>query len=300
MSSITTTNNSLEKRLEQIIGNIRSLPTPPIVFEQIQKVINSPDASVNDVAHILAEDPAMSVKILKLTNSAFYGLSREIDSISQAVMIIGLEAVKNLVLSASVLSMFKASEETKQYHADFWRHSLTTALVARMIARNFKSGKKFNPDPAFSMGLLHDVGKMIICSFMENEHKQIQTYLLNSDNASDLEAETAVMGFNHAQLGRQLAFSWKLPQRLADTIGYHHSPSLENESDDFAYLISLANYITNTNVVGDNDNTGTKYHLSPEVKDYFEADDDYIAGFKSRIIEEYMKAETFMSIAAKG
>jgi len=85
MSTTAVTDNSLEKRLEQIIGNIRSLPTPPIVFDQIQKVINTPDTSVNDVATILSEDPAMSVKVLKLTNSAFYGLSREIDSVSHAV-----------------------------------------------------------------------------------------------------------------------------------------------------------------------------------------------------------------------
>ncbi|HHI03481.1 MAG TPA: HDOD domain-containing protein, partial [candidate division Zixibacteria bacterium] len=106
----TSTTAAPENRVKQLIGNIRNLPTPPIVFEQIQKVINKPETSVGDIASILSEDPAMSVKVLKLTNSAFYGLQREIDSVKHAVMIIGLEAVKNLVLSASVLNMFKADQ----------------------------------------------------------------------------------------------------------------------------------------------------------------------------------------------
>lgn len=296
--SSTVTVNTLENRLKQIIGNIRSLPTPPIVFEQIQKVINNPDTSVKDVAQILAEDPAMSVKVLKLTNSVFYGLSREIDSVGHAVMIIGLEAVKNLVLSASVLSMFKANEETKRYHADFWRHSLSTGLVARLIAREYQKGRILNSDPAFSAGLIHDIGKMIICCFLPKEHKQILDYLEAHPEVTDLEAETATLGFNHAQLGRQLAITWKLPNRLADTVGYHHSPDLENESDNLAYLINLADFIANTGSV-DHDKKSTKYKLASGTLEFFKIDDTYIEDVKSRLVEEYMKAETFMSIAGQ-
>jgi putative nucleotidyltransferase with HDIG domain len=296
--SSTLTEESLEKRLQQIIGNIRNLPTPPIVFEQIQKVINNPDTSVNDVAQILSEDPAMSVKVLKLTNSAFYGLARKVDSVNHAVMVIGLEAVKNLVLSASVLGMFKSNAATKQYHADFWRHSLTTALTARMVAREFQGGKKLNPDPAFSAGLIHDIGKMIICSFLPKDHEEIQKYLEEHPDVTDLQAETIVLGFNHAQLGRQLAITWKLPERLGDTIGYHHSPDMENASDDFAYLTNFSNYIAHISSVAEKGDE-SKHRLSPATLKFFGADDDFVSDVKSRLPDEYMKAETFMSIAAK-
>lgn len=295
---MTTTSaiSSLENRLKQIIGNIRNLPTPPIVFEQIQKVLNNPDTSVADVAAILSEDPAMSVKVLKLTNSAFYGLSREIDSVNHAVMIIGLEAVKNLVLSASVLSMFKANKENKEYHEKFWRHSLSTALAARVIAREFHEGKMFNPDPAFSTGLIHDIGKMIICCFMPNEQEQVMEYMGKHENVSQMEAEIITMGFNHAQLGRQLAVTWKLPDRLADAIGYHHTPAMENQSDDLAYLINLANYIAHNGLPVDADGLCNS-RLDPETIKFFHVDDNYINELKSRLIDEYMKAETFMKIA---
>jgi HD-like signal output (HDOD) protein len=290
---------SLENRLKQIIGNIRNLPTPPIVFEQMQKVINDPDTSVGDVAGILSEDPAMSVKVLKLTNSAFYGLSREIDSVKHAVMIIGLEAVKNLVLSASVLSMFKSNKENKRFHEAFWRHSLLTAFASRVIARHFQGGKAFNPDPAFSSGLIHDIGKIIACCFMPKEHQQIREYLNQNSEVSDMQAEISVMGFNHAQLGRQLAVTWKLPERLADTIGYHHSPGMENASDNFAHLVNLADFVSHTSTLSSQDDS-ERYRLDASTAEFFNVDDSYIEDLRAKLVEEYMKAETFMKIAGLG
>jgi len=298
---MTTTSavTSLENRLQQVISNIRNLPTPPIVFEQIQKVLNNPETSVADVAAILSEDPAMSVKVLRLTNSAFYGLSREIDSVNHAVMIIGLEAVKNLVLSASVLSMFKANKDNKEYHEKFWRHSLSTALAARVIAKDFHGGNQFNPDPAFSTGLIHDIGKMIICCFMPKEHEQVVEYLQCHEEVTDMEAEINIMGFNHAQLGRQLAISWKLPDRLADAIGYHHTPAMDNNSDDLAYLINLSNYVAHNGLPVDTEGL-MRTKIDPETEKFFKIDEDYMERLKSRLIEEYMKAETFMKIAGLG
>jgi HD-like signal output (HDOD) protein len=291
--------SSLEERLKQVISNIRNLPTPPIVFEQIQKVLNDPETSVSDVSKILSEDPAMSVKVLKLTNSAFYGLSREVESVQHAVMIIGLEAVKNLVLSASVLSMFKADKLNKEYHENFWRHSLASALAARLIANEHRDGRVFNPDPAFSSGLIHDIGKMIICCFMPVEHKQVQAYLDEHPSATELEAEVAEIGFNHAQLGRQLAITWKLPEKLADTIGFHHSPDMENNSDNFAHLINLADYAGHIGApVSDESCKRAKLH--PATRKFFDIDDRYVDGLRGKLAEEYMKAETFMSIAGMG
>ncbi len=289
----TVITNSLENKLSQIIANIRNLPTPPIVFEQIQKVINDPDTSVGDIAGILSEDPAMSVKVLKLTNSAFYGLSREVDSVKHAVMIIGLEAVKNLVLSASVLNMFKANDSNKEYHEGFWRHSLAAAFAARILAKRFKGGKFFNPDPAFSLGLIHDIGKIVICSFMTREHQLIVEYKKNYADISESEAEVAVLGFNHAQLGRQLAITWKLPVRMADGIGYHHNPELPNQSDNFAFLINLADHVALISFPA-----GAKTQMvNSAALNYFEMPEDELNAVKSELFDEYMKAETFLKIA---
>jgi putative nucleotidyltransferase with HDIG domain len=293
----TAISASSETKIKQVIASIRNLPTPPIVFAQIQKVINNPDTSVTDIASILSEDPAMSVKVLKLTNSAFYGLSREIDSIKHAVMIIGLEAVKNLVLSASVLNMFKASDSNREYHEGFWRHSLATAFAARLIAKKFKSGRVFNPDPAFSAGLVHDIGKMVICCFMGKEHQLIMEYLKAQTELTDMNAEQAILNYDHAGLGRQLAVNWKLPSRLADSIGYHHQPQVTNMSDDFAYLISFADHIALVGLpVGSVERK--RPEINPPTAEFFGVQPTDIEEYKTALFEEYMKAETFMRIAA--
>lgn len=294
--STAVADTNLENRLNQVISNIRSLPTPPIVFEQIQRKINDPDVSVNDIASILSEDPAMSVKVLKLTNSAFYGLSREVDSVNHAVMIIGLEAVKNLVLSASVLGMFKSNNKNKDYHEYFWRHSLSTALVAKMIARQFKGGKTLNPDSGFTSGLIHDIGKMVICCFLTDQFSQIKKHIEENPDVSDRKAEIAILGYDHAQLGRQLAKNWKLPDRMVDTIGFHHSADTSNESDNYAHLISAANYVSHRCNISDEDQLA-RFEVPQASLDFLGIDDAQIESIRAGLMEEYMKAETFMSIA---
>jgi len=297
MSSLAAT--SLENRLRQVISNIRDLPTPPIVFEQIQKAINSSDTSIANISTILSEDPAMSIKVLKLTNSAFYGLSREIDSVKQATMIIGLEAVKNLVLSASILSMFKAKPVNREYHEEFWRHSLATAVASRILAGKYKDGSIFNPDPAFSTGLIHDLGKMVICCFMPDEFEQIREYLVEHPETTAMEAEITVMGFHHGQLGSQLAATWKLPERMADSIGYHHTPAIQNKSADYAYLLNLSDYIAH--ITFPTENTKKRKHQpDPASVAYFGADEFFLEDTKKTLLDEYTKAESFMKIAGIG
>ncbi len=291
----TSTTAAPENRVKQLIGNIRNLPTPPIVFEQIQKVLNEPDTSVGDVASILSEDPAMSVKVLKLTNSAFYGLQREVDSVKHAVMIIGLEAVKNLVLSASVLNMFKADQSNKEYHEVFWRHSLSTAFASRIIAKRFQKGKVFNPDPAFSAGLIHDIGKIVVCCFLPDEFKTIQDKMQKDPSASEYDAEKSVLGFAHCQIGKELSTQWKLPIRMADAIGFHHNPNDPNDSQDLAYLLGLADYVAHVST--SNEDQGNELKPAEGVMEFFGIDDSDIDSLKVNLIEEYMKADTFMRIA---
>jgi len=292
----SATNSSVEEQIKKIIGNIKNLPTPPIVFEQIQKVINDPDTSSADVAGILSEDPAMSIKVLKLTNSAFYGLSREIDSVRHAVTIIGLEAVKNLVLSASVMSMFKADEKNREFHEDYWRHSLATAVASKMLAKEIKANQTFNPDPAFTSGLIHDIGKMIICGFMREEHQKIQAIVKESPNTSIREIETSILGFDHAILGKQLALQWKLPDRMADTIGYHNRPAEENSSDNYAMLVNLGDCLSHMTFPSEKLGSA-RIKASAEALSFFNLEMEKLLELKSQLAEEYTKAETFMRIA---
>lgn len=293
------TTEAIDNKVKSIISNIRNLPTPPIVFHQIQKVINDPNVSADHIASILAEDPAMSVKVLKLTNSAFYGLSREIDSVKQAVVIIGMEAIKNLVLSASVLDMFKGGEFDQEYQEKFWRHSLATAFAARLVARSCKAKGMVDPDAAFSAGLLHDIGKMVICCFLPDDYQRLSHARQVDNDAIDFEVENQTLGYNHAQIGAMLATQWKIPNRLGEAIAYHHRPTMCDSDDLLPFVIYLANYLAKKAFYDKNEGHLVG-QLDAAVMEQLGADQAALDELSEKLREEYVKAETFMQMAGIG
>ncbi len=291
------TTATIDSRVKQVISNVRNLPTPPIVFHQIQKVINDPMVSAGQIASILSEDPAMSVKVLKLTNSAFYGLSREIDNVKQAVVIVGLEAIRNLVLSASVLDMFKSKDIDQEFQETFWRHSLAVAVCGRMMARKVKARGMVDPDAAFSSGLLHDVGKMIMCCFLPGEFEAVKAAQKEQPERPTYEVEEEILGYNHSQIGAVLAEQWKLPQRLREAITYHHQPQLTESEDPIAYIVHLSDYVARTTFEDADASAPQVGALLDGVVEYMQVTAEDFEVFSGLLREEYLKAETFMKMA---
>ncbi len=286
----------IDNKVKRVVSNIRNLPTPPIVFHQIQKVINDPDVSAVKVASILAEDPAMSAKVLRLTNSAFYGLAKEIESVKQAVVIIGFEAIKNLVLSASVLDMFKGKNLDEEYQETYWRHSLSTAFGCRLMARKIRSRGFVDPDTAFSAGLLHDVGKMVVCCYMPDEHKQLKAEREADTSSADYDIEERLLGYNHAAIGGFLGTQWKLPHKLIEAITYHHTPQQCEEEDPIAYVVALADFVAKK-AFHDEEEKPLVGEADQSVMEYLEVTEADLDSFEESLKEEYNKAETFMQIA---
>jgi putative nucleotidyltransferase with HDIG domain len=284
-------------KVKRVISNIRNLPTPPIVFHQMQKVINDPKVSATHIASILAEDPAMSVKVLKLTNSAFYGLSREVDSVKQAVIIVGLEAIKNLVLSASVLDMFKGNNIDQEFQEAFWRHSLATAFGSRLVARSWRTRGMVDSDAAFSAGLLHDIGKMVLACFLHDEYAAFISERKKDRENLDYEVEERALGFNHAQIGGLLAVQWKIPAKLGEAITYHHHPQLSEIQDSVCYVVAIADYIAKKTFY----DAAAESHLigtaDPGLLEYMQLTGDDLRRYGDALREEYLKAQTFMQMA---
>ncbi len=296
METSIADNKIADNKVKQIISNIRNLPTPPIVFHQIQKVINDPNVSANQVAGILSEDPAMSVKVLKLTNSAFYGLSREVDSVRQAVVIVGLEAIKNLVLSASVLDMFKDKNVDQDFQEKHWRHSLATGFCCRIVARQIKDHGFIDADAAFSAGLLHDMGKMVIICFLDDEREKIRAAHKQEPGLSDFEIEDKTIGFNHAQVGGFLTELWKLPQVLSDAISFHHTPFESEQENQLCYMLNVSNYIAKKTFYVDEDEAQIG-SVDQKVLGHLNIKEEKIEIISEILKEEFLKAETFMQMA---
>ncbi len=286
----------IDNKVKQVISNINNLPTPPIVFQQIQKALNEDDASAAKVAAILMEDPAISAKVLKLTNSAFYGLPREIETVKQAVVIIGMEAVRNLVLSASVLDMFHGDSIDRQYQDMFWRHSLAVASASRLVAAKSDTKEPIDIDSSFSAGLLHDIGKIVIACYLPDEFKQLLERRQTDTTTSDYDLEEMVFGYNHAQIGGFLGTQWKLPTRLQHAIVYHHNPS-ECPAELLApYVVHVGNFIAKKSFFDDDEGLFND-KLEDGSLEKLGITEDMIPDLCERLKEEYLKAETFVQIA---
>lgn len=290
------TTTQIDSKIQRVVSNVRNLPTPPIVFHQIQKVISNPNVNATQVASILAEDPAMSVKVLRLTNSAFYGLTREVESVKQAVVIVGFEAIKNLVLSASVLDMFKGKNIDQEYQERFWRHSLSTAFGCRLLARTLRSRGVVDPDSAFSAGLLHDVGKMVISCFLDEEYRKFKAERDSDQHSLDYVIEERLLGYTHAQIGGFLGTQWKIPHKLTDAIVFHHQPQLSQEESPLAHIVYMANHLAKK-AFYDESEAYLIGELDPAVMSYLSVSDDQLAALSGALREEYVRAETFMQLA---
>lgn len=291
--------NKSEERIRSVVEGIRNLPTPPIVFNQIQKVLNNPNTSAIDIASILQEDAAMSAKVLRLTNSAYYGLVREVESVRQAVVIVGLEAIKNLVLSASVMGMFSKEQIDREFQDYFWRHSLATGFAAKLIAYTFSAHRSFDAEGGFSAAMLHDIGKMVVSVFMVEDGKKIKEMKTANPGKPDYVIEEEILGYNHAQIGMALAEKWKLPAKLAEAVKYHHFPQLcESEENSLPYLIHISNYLAKYTF--DYDSEEENSHLEPlqdGMLEYLGVSLDELHGLSGRLREEYAKSETFLEMA---
>lgn len=301
MTTLADTN--AEEKVAKLIGGVNNLPTPPIVFTQIQKVLNNPKTSAYEIGSILQEDPAISAKVLKMTNSAFYGLSQTVESVKQAVVIVGLEAIKNLVLSASMFKAFSSDQLDLEFQDYFWRHSLATAFAARLLALKPQAEISFDAESGFSAGLLHDIGKMVISVYMADEAAKIKSLRERNPECPEYKVEEAVLGCNHTQIGALLGTQWKLPDKLIEAIKFHHFPQLrEDEENNLPYLIHLSNYlaIKTFDVDEESRELPPKGLLAEGVLNSVGISQAKLDSLVQNLHEEYTKAETFMEMAKGG
>lgn len=209
-----------ELSLYNIINRVDELPeVPQIAFRAIQ-LLNNPDTEVSSLAEVISSDQALTAKVLRLCNSAYYGLPRKVTTVSEAVLIVGFSSIKSLVLMITTQStMNKGLLGYKIGPGEFWRHSIGTAETARLLAQHIRYEK---PEECFIAGLIHDIGKMVL-----NQHALPEVYratnLSQKERLSVHMAEQRILGFDHASIGAALAERWNFPPVLVESIRRHHS-----------------------------------------------------------------------------
>jgi putative nucleotidyltransferase with HDIG domain len=209
--------------IQKILGKIDKLPTLPFVVTALNDLIRNPQTSAADINKVIMKDPAISSRILKLVNSAFYGFSERISSISHAIVILGFNTVKNVALTASVFDMF-AKEDDPSVQFDrkaFWLHALAVAATSRLLATKVRLPAA---EDIFVAGLLHDIGKLVLDQYVHDVFVKVLK-VTRQKNCLMKDAEAEVLnGINHSQIGAWLGMKWKLPTGLVQMIGFHHRP----------------------------------------------------------------------------
>jgi len=213
-----------------------SLPT---IYVELQKALNDPDKTFQDLGDIISFDTALSARLLKIVNSPFYGFPSKIDTISHAISIIGRDQLTDLALATLVIYQFKGIPKNMFNMEKFWRHSMACGVVARSIA-DFRGEK--NSERFYLAGILHDIGRLVFYkrepalardAFSRSKERQENIYL----------SEQELMGFDHADVGRELLKAWQLPPRLVEAVGGHHQPQTAKEFPIDAAIIHTADYI---------------------------------------------------------
>lgn len=223
--------------LEQVVSGLKDLPAVPLVVSELLASFDDPDVELDELAAQIANDQALAAKTLRLANSSFYGLQAKVRTISQAISVLGFDSVRALVVGAGVIGGFGSGRGSDFDFEEFWRHSIATALCARALARRGSSP----PELAFVAGLLHDLGRLVLVTRFEQAYAEALAERARRDCAL-LDAERAVLGIDHAQVGRAIGQHWRIPEAICRAIANHHQP-MQQDFGKLPAVVHVANVI---------------------------------------------------------
>jgi HD-like signal output (HDOD) protein len=208
--------------LQALVSGAGTLPSIPSLYVELMNKLESPDACAQDVANIIAKDPAMTAKILQLSNSAFFGLRRRMCDPRDAVLYLGLDTLKALALSVKVFSQFTVRPLSRFSIDDLGKHTILTGILARRIAIAEGLSKQSVED-SFMAGLLHDIGKLVLVATAPGKYEQAMK-LVEANGIHPRDAERRVFGTTHSEIGTYLLWLWGLPDSVVEAVAYHHEP----------------------------------------------------------------------------
>ncbi|MEO7720203.1 MAG: HDOD domain-containing protein [Capsulimonas sp.] len=227
-------------RMQILLRQVKDLPSLPDVAVKVARTIDHPNAGAIDVARVLSRDQGLTARVLRLANSVFYGATRRISTVSDAIVLLGMRTVRNLAMASSVEEVL--GREVPGYsmrRGDLWRHSCACANAAQSLAATIHYPV---PEEAFVAGLLHDVGKVLLSVHMQAEFTHVLK-LTEDEDISFMVAEQRTLGFDHAEVGACVLERWNLPNPLVQAVRYHHAPMAQPEFSKLTALVHVADAI---------------------------------------------------------
>lgn len=244
MGALRATNKKQGPDYSELLAKLQDIRTLPVVAMKVNDLINDPNSSSSDIAEVLKKDQVLTAKILRLVNSSYYAIPGGVTDVQRALAFLGFNTLAQLVLGLSVYSVFSATDHEDFSMPEFWRHALATAVCSELLAKQLKLPK---PEEAFTCGLLHDVGKLVLNEIDSDRLKQIVAET-KMRGCSFVEVERELDMPGHSYIGEVIAAKWGLPQSIRLAIRYHHfdvskMDSILSSQKPMIQVVRLANTI---------------------------------------------------------
>jgi len=262
--------------IPQILRSLKNLPPFPMVAQRALLLVNKTEVSIQELVEVVKFDPGITANILRIANSAYFGLRREIHSLHQALLLLGTQELLKIIIASGATRLF--GNATPGYFSErqgLWRHSVSCALMADLMARELTLAER---TISFTAGLLHDIGKIVLSLFVDQKFAQIME-VVEIQGEPFHKAEKIVLGIDHAEIGGEMARIWDFPDRLRLVIKHHHLGRPEAFGDDMVLLVYLADLLV-LMFGQDLGRDGLAYTGYPEVLNHFD--------LKERDLEKFL------------
>lgn len=219
--------------LKEQLKNVQSLPTLPPIVAKLNEMVEDEGVTAAQLGRVIERDQVLTSKLLKMVNSSFFGFPQRISTVSNAIVLLGFNVIKTLIVTSSIFEVMQSSD------VGLWEHSLGCATAAGILARRREIK---NPEEISTAALIHDLGKIVVRAEMPDKHREILT-MVQERSISFREAEKELLGVGHGEIGGWLAQQWNLPPRLVEPITYHHRPMEAPQFRDLAALVHFSDIL---------------------------------------------------------
>jgi putative nucleotidyltransferase with HDIG domain len=277
-------------KLAKILSKVESFPTMPAAGSKLLALLGESEVSVHKVEDILRYDPGLTANVLKLANSAYFGIPARIGSVKQAIILLGLNRLVQLVIASCVGAvMNKSVDGYSMPPGNLWRHSIAVSIAAEALV---KDKKKLDSEDFFTPALLHDIGKLVLGSFVQDDLSAIEN--VTAKGIPFVVAENMILGTDHAEIGAKVLSMWSFPKDVVNAVRWHHDPEASDHQSIQIDVVYLSNLLCQTSTTGDV--TGQAVELSPAVIDRLGIEIsqfEFISEKVSQWVDELSDALTF-------
>ncbi len=269
--------------IKRVLRGVEDFPTLPTIYTTLSEVMANPNSTPSDAADVISRDQSAASKLLKTANSSLYGFRGRIDSVTQAIFYIGFEEVKNIILTLSILDIFRKTKFEHDFNpVELWKHSIAVGVITRNIGAQL--GVK-NLEHYFIAGIMHDIGKLLFFRSIESDYlKTIRNAYDNNISIRDSEAE--ILGVTHTVAGELIAEKWKLPISIKNCIRHHYTGVVDGKVDNMVATIHLANIIARLYELGE---TGDDIVPEPNINIWatLNIQDNLFSNLYNKIMNDY-------------